>query len=66
VKSKYIFINNTNNSIHLRAYLTAQRPITKGAQVQKKKRTKYKHKAIIIIIIITTNNNSINTNTCEK
>jgi predicted RND superfamily exporter protein len=41
--------------IYLRANLTAQRPITKRARVEKKKihiQTKYKSKAILIIIII--------------
>jgi uncharacterized integral membrane protein len=49
--SSFENICNNNNSIYLRANLTAQRPITKRARVEKNQ-TKYKNKAIIIIIII--------------
>jgi hypothetical protein len=40
--------------VYLRANLTAQRPITKLAQVCRKKQKTYKQKEIAYIIIITT------------
>jgi hypothetical protein len=51
----FIIKLNSIKFIYLRGNLTAQRPITKRARVEKKNthiQTKYKSKAILIILII--------------